>query len=78
MKKKNKFTSISIPYSIYEKVQKEIEGTCFPSVSSFAAYLLREYLIEKLKGKKPKKDFRIDKKSEEKIKERLRSLGYLD
>lgn len=66
-----KFTTISIPTSIFEEVKKFIEGTGFPSVSSFTAYLLREMV----RGKKKIEGFTRD--DEERIKKKLKEMGYL-
>ena len=73
MSEKNgkKFTTISIPTALAEK----IEGTGFHSLSSYVTYVLRELLAsmeEEGAGEA------LTKEEEEKIKERLRALGYLD
>ena len=41
------FTSISIPMQLFQKVEKHIADTGFPSVSSYVAFILREVLSEK-------------------------------
>jgi hypothetical protein len=70
-KKEEKFTTISIPTPIFKEVKKFIEGTGFPSVSSFAAYLLREMV----KGKKKVGEY--TREDEERIKKKLKDMGYL-
>lgn len=67
--KKISFTSISIPSTLFKKVEKHIENTGFPSVSSYVAFILRNILSEK--GSK-KADYET-----ELIKNRLKELGYL-
>ncbi|MGD0510948.1 MAG: CopG family transcriptional regulator [Candidatus Micrarchaeaceae archaeon] len=67
--KKIEFTSISIPSSLFQKVEKHISKTGFPSVSSYVAFILRTLLSEK--GNK-KADYEI-----ETVRERLRELGYM-
>jgi len=70
-----KFTTISIPTALAEKIKKKIEGTGFHSLSSYVTYVLRELLAsmeEEGAGEA------LTKEEEEKIKERLRALGYLD
>lgn len=67
-----KFTSILIPTSLFEKIKEKIKGTGFPSVSSYVTYVLRE-LVDEEDKKEP-----FTKKDEEKIKARLRALGYID
>ncbi len=77
MKKKeqeSKFTSVSIPTPLFEKVRKRIEGTGFTSVSSYVVYVLREVLAEDAVDEKEA----FSREDEERVKERLRSLGYLD
>jgi len=66
---KTAFTSISIPTQLFKKVEKHVENTGFPSVSSYVAYILRTLLSEK--GNK-KADYET-----EVIKSRLKELGYI-
>jgi len=68
-----KYTTISIPTPLAEKIKKRLEGTGFNSLSAFVTYVLRQLESE---GEK-KEDDAFSKEDEEKIKERLRSLGYL-
>jgi len=70
---KKKFTTISIPTPLFEKIKKRIEGTGFTSVSSYVTYVLRELLAEK-----EEEEELFTKEDEEKIKARLRALGYID
>ncbi len=74
-KSKGKFTSVSIPIPLFNKVQKRIDGTGFTSVSSYVTYILRE-LIANQDGNESEDPF--SKKDEEKVKTRLRALGYLE
>jgi Arc/MetJ-type ribon-helix-helix transcriptional regulator len=71
--KHKKFTTISIPTPLFEKVKKRIKGTGFTSVSSYVTYVLREILAEKEEEEEP-----FTKEDEERIKARLRALGYID
>lgn len=71
--RERKYTSVSIPASLFEKVKKRIEGTGFKSVSDYVTYVLREILAEE--KEEPKEPF--TKQDEERVKERLRALGYL-
>jgi len=68
-----KFTTISIPTSLFEKIKERIKGTGFTSVSSYVTYVLRELLAEKEEEEEP-----FTKEDEERIKARLRALGYID
>jgi len=72
-KDKNKFTSVSIPTPLFEKVKERIKGTGFTSVSSYVGYVLREILSEDDDDNEP-----FSQEDEERVKDRLRSLGYLD
>ena len=78
MKKKKdadaKFTSVSIPTPLFDKIKKRIEGTGFTSVSSYVVYVLREVLAEDAVDEEEA----FSREDEERVKERLRSLGYLD
>ncbi|HEX54811.1 MAG: CopG family transcriptional regulator [Candidatus Altiarchaeales archaeon] len=73
--KEKKFTSVSIPVPLFEKIKKRINGTGFTSVSDYVTFVLREILAEEEEdeGEEP-----FTKEDEEKVKERLRALGYLD
>jgi len=69
---KEKFTEVLIPTSLFEKIKERIKGTDFSSVSSYVTYVLREVLSEEEEGKE------FSKEDEEKIKARLRALGYIE
>jgi len=72
--KKGRFTTVSIPKPLFNKVKKQIEGTGFTSVSSYVTYVLREIVAEK----RDKQEEAFTKEDEEAVKRRLRALGYLD
>ncbi len=46
MKRKKKFTTVSIPTPLFKKVEERIKGTGFTSVSSYVTYVLREIVAE--------------------------------
>lgn len=69
--KKTEFTTVSIPVTLFEKVKKQIDDTGFTSVSSYVGYILREIIAEK--GEEP-----FTEEDEKKVKEKLKSLGYLE
>ena len=71
-RKKEKFIEVLIPTSLFEKIKERIKGTDFSSVSGYVTYVLREVLSEEEEGKE------FSKEDEEKIKARLRALGYID
>lgn len=70
-----KYTTVSIPKPLYDKIKRRIEGTGFTSVSDYVVYVLREVLAS-LEEEEKKEVF--TKEEEEKIKEKLRALGYID
>lgn len=73
-KEDTKHTTISIPTPLAEKIKKRIQGTGFTSLSSYVTYVLSEVLsgLENESGEE------FSKEDEERVKERLRALGYLD
>lgn len=64
-----KYTTVSIPKPLDDKLRKLIKNTGFSSTSSFVIYILRELLIEG--------DGKPLMAEQEKIKRRLHKLGYL-
>jgi Arc/MetJ-type ribon-helix-helix transcriptional regulator len=73
MDEKKKFTTVSIPTPLFKKVEERIKDTGFTSVSSYVTYVLREIVSEEEEEVEP-----FSKEDEERVKERLRALGYLD
>ncbi len=70
-----KHTTVSIPKTLHEKINKRIEGTGFSSASHYVTFVMREVLSSLAEEKK---DEAYTKEEEEKVKRRLRALGYLD
>jgi Arc/MetJ-type ribon-helix-helix transcriptional regulator len=71
---------ISIPEKLYIKIQKRVEESKeFDSVNEYIKYVLEE-VIKKTESEeiKEKGGEVYSEEDEEKVKERLRSLGYLD
>ena len=73
LSEKKKFTTVSIPTPLFRKVEERIKGTGFTSVSSYVTYVLREIVAEEEDQAEP-----FTKEDEERVKERLRALGYID
>jgi Arc/MetJ-type ribon-helix-helix transcriptional regulator len=69
-----KFTSVLIPTSLVEKIEKRIQGTEFSSISSYITYVLKE-VVSDVETEDAEE---LSKEDDERIKARLRSLGYLD
>ncbi len=64
-------TIISIPSMLAARINGKIERTDFSSVSEYTTFILRQMLMESA-GKQ-----KISATDEEKIKDKLRKLGYL-
>jgi hypothetical protein len=58
---------------LYKKIEEAIKGTDISSVASYVAKVLRETLYKE----EAKQDV-FSKEDEEKVKERLKALGYID
>ena len=71
-----KYTTVSIPKPLAKKIKKRMEGTGFNSISSYVTYVLRQVISSIEEEEKQQESF--SKEDEEKVKERLRALGYLD
>ncbi len=69
-----KFTTVSIPTSLFKKVEERIKGTGFTSVSSYVTYVLREIVTEE----EEEAEESFTKEDEERVKARLRALGYMN
>lgn len=67
-----KFTSISVPVSLFNKVKERIKETGFTSVSSYTTYILREIVAHDDSSRPP-----FAKEDEKKVVERLKALGYM-
>jgi len=67
------FMNVSIPTSLYKRIEEKIKGSEIKSVSSYITKVLRESLSEEKAGAEA-----LSKEDEEKVKERLKALGYID
>jgi metal-responsive CopG/Arc/MetJ family transcriptional regulator len=69
---KRKYTTITIPTKLFEKLQDRIKNTGFSSVSDYATYILRETFadisVSRQKGTKEAGT----------VISKLRALGYLE
>lgn len=72
-----KYTTISIPTPLASKIKKRIKDTGFNSLSSYVTYVLRQ-VISSIEEEEDQDKEAFSKEDEDKIKERLRALGYLD
>lgn len=68
------FTAVSIPTSLYKKIEARIKGTEYTSVASYVAKIICEFLARDEQAVTEA----FSKEEEEKIKEKLKALGYID
>ena len=73
--RQKKFTTVSITTHLFKKVEERIKGTGFTSVSSYVTYVLREIVAEE---EEEEAEEPFTKEDEERVKARLRALGYID
>ena len=66
--------TVTIPASLHKKIEEFIKGTEHRSVSSYVTKVLRDSLAA---AEKPGTES-FSKDEEEKVKERLKALGYID
>ncbi len=66
-KKARKYTTITIPQPLFNKIKSSIENTGFSSVSDWVTFVLRETMIDMEKK---------DKKTRSAVMEKLEALGY--
>ena len=74
----NNITTISVPKILADKIKKRMEGTGFNSVSSYVTYILRQVLSNVETKEKGEDKQAFSAEDEKKVKDRLKSLGYLD
>jgi len=67
------FSDIAIPTSLYKKIEEKIKGTEMTSVASYVTKVLNDSLLKKEEAKDA-----FTKEEEEKVKDRLKALGYID
>lgn len=74
MKSRRKYTTVSIPITLYNRIKNLIEDTEFTSVSQYVTYILREVVSvhEEAKYREP-----FTEEDRKRILEKLRKLGYL-
>jgi len=73
---KVEYTTVSIPKPLVQKIKERMKGTGFSSVSSYVTYVLRQVISSIEEEERSKQAF--TKEEEEKVKQRLRDLGYID
>jgi len=71
---KGRYTTVSIPVTLYERIKNLIDDTGFSSVSQFVIYILRE-IASDMEEEKISSSLTDEEKNE--IIERLKKLGYI-
>ena len=70
-----KVNNVAIPLKLYKKIQKRVKSTDFKSVDEYITYILEE-VIKQVEEEDEVPEY--TEEDEEKVKDRLRALGYLD
>jgi hypothetical protein len=65
---------VAVPTVLVRRIEERIKGTGFPSVESYVAYVLQEVLAPD----EADASAGLSEEDEERVKERLRALGYLE
>lgn len=73
-KPKGRYTTVSIPVTLYNRIKELIKDTGFTSVSQYVTYVLREIVAAHEEAKYSEAFSEEDKK---RIIEKLKKLGYL-
>jgi hypothetical protein len=64
---------ISIPADLFKEIEEKIKGTDVSSVQDYVVKVIKDSLSES-----KKKGEELSKEEEDKVKERLKALGYMD
>ena len=69
----NEITNVAIPAELYKEIETKIKDTDIASVEDYVIKVLKDSLP---KGEKEGEG--LSKEEEDKVKERLKALGYID
>ena len=67
------FMDIAIPASLYKQIEEKIKDSDIASVQDFVVKILKENLPKSEESAEG-----LSKEEEDKVKERLKALGYMD
>jgi len=72
--RRGRYTTVSIPVALYNRIKELIKDTGFTSVSQYVTYVLREVVAahEEAKAGEP-----FTEEDKRRVIEKLRRLGYL-
>jgi hypothetical protein len=65
--------TVEIPRDVYERVQQRLKGSAFGSVDDFVGFVLARLTEGNARAGEP-----LSPQDEARVRERLRSLGYID
>jgi len=74
-RRSSRYTTVSIPVPLYNRIRELIRGTGFSSVSQFVTYILREVVAE-MERERLESEV-VSEEEKRAIIERLRRLGYI-
>jgi len=72
---KEKDVTIKVPKHMYKKIEKRSKEKDFDSVSDYIFFILKQ-VVRRIENEQWKEKRNISAKDEQKIKERLKALGY--
>ncbi len=75
--KEEELIPVEIPKDLFEKINERIDGIEFKSVSEYVTFVLEEVVSEDGDEEEDEAEEIYSEEDEEKIKERLKGLGYL-
>ena len=72
-------TSIEIPKTLAERIQKRLSKTDFKTIDDYITYVVEQVLVELEgnEGKEAGQENVFSKEDQESVEQRLRDLGYL-
>lgn len=73
--RRGKYTTVSIPITLYNRIKELIKDTGFTSVSQFVTYILREVIASMEREKLESST--VSEEEKRKIIEKLKRLGYI-
>ena len=76
MNSTRKYTTVSIPESLFKRIEKMIEGSGFKSVSEFVTFVLRQVVAD-MEAEKLREEGLTEEEEKKAIVYRLKRLEYL-
>lgn len=73
--RRGRYTTVSIPITLYNRIKELIKDTGFTSASQFVTYILREVIASMEREKLGSET--VSEEDKKKIIEKLKKLGYL-